>query len=127
MTPLMLVRNVGVFLFGHSDKMFLVLVALVVTDYITGICVAIHQKKLSSTIGVKGITRKVAIFALVALSHILDEYILESSHTLMTVTTAFYSTNECMSIFENVGRLGIPLPQKLKDILTYFEKLTKKK
>ncbi len=127
MTPLEIIEKMGEILFGNANKLLFLLIALVIIDYVTGVCLAIHTKKISSKIGAKGITKKIVIFALVALSHILDEYVLNSSDTIMTVTTAFYASNECMSIFENVGQMGIPLPQKLKDILTYFDELGKKK
>lgn len=114
-------------LFGDADKWMYALIALISIDYITGVCVAIYQKKLSSTIGAKGIAKKIAILALVSLSHFMDEYILESGNALRLVTTIFYISNEAMSVLENVGALGVPLPQKLADIISHFDKYSTKK
>lgn len=127
MTALEVLQKIGNILFGHADQVTFVLIALVIIDYITGTCVAIHDKKLSSKVGLKGVTKKIAIFALVALSHIIDEHVLHSNDTVATVTIIFYSSNECLSIIENVGKLGIPLPQKLKEILSCFENISKDK
>ena len=112
-------------LIGPSNQLLYALIFVIIIDYITGVCVAIHNKKLSSKIGAKGIARKISIFALIALSHILDFYILESADALKTLTIIFYLSNECMSVLENVGTLGLPLPKKLKDILAHFDQYTK--
>lgn len=114
----MIIKQIGKFaiefcniVFGAADELLYALIAFVAIDYITGICVAVHDKKLSSGIGAKGIAKKVAIFAMVALSNIADKFLLKSGGALRTVTTIFYLSNECISIFENMGRLGLPLPQ----------------
>lgn len=104
-------------LFGTADGLLYALIVLVVLDYITGVCVAIHDKKLSSEIGAKGISKKVMIFALVALSHIVDESIMQSKDVMRVVTTTFYLANEAISILENAGRVGVPLPEKLKECI----------
>ena len=109
-------------IFGAVDELLYALIAFVAIDYITGICVAAHDKKLSSNVGAKGISKKVAIFAMIALSNIADRFLLKSGGALRTVTTIFYLSNECISIFENVGHLGLPVPPKLQAILKYFEK-----
>lgn len=118
------IQNVGNILFGQSDSLLKALIAVVTLDYITGVCVAISKHSLSSKIGAKGITQKLTIFALIALSHIIDLYLLDSTNVLQTATTAFYLSNECISIFENAGELGLPLPEKLKKILKYFDKFS---
>ena len=112
-------------LFGPVNKMFYVLMILVVFDYITGICVAIHDKKVSSIIGFNGICKKVVIFLMVSLSYLIGTCIDPDSYTLCTITTVFYAINECMSIFENANILGIPIPEKLKKALDYFDQIKK--
>lgn len=89
----------------------------VVADYITGVCVAIQTKTLSSQIGAKGITKKVAMFVVIAFCHVLDTYLLQSETALAALSSVFYLSNEAISILENVGRLGVPLPEKLRSIL----------
>ena len=96
---------------GNSSGLLLALLLLVLLDYITGICVAIQTKQLSSQIGAKGITKKVAMFVVIAFCHVLDAYLLHAEAALETVSTIFYLSNEGISILENVGKLGVPLPQ----------------
>lgn len=118
-------KAVNIF-FGAADGLFYALIFMVVLDYITGVCVAISNKKLSSSIGAKGIARKVMIFVLVSLSHIVDEYLMQSKDVLRVVTTTFYLANEAISIMENAGKLGIPLPAKLKDFIEQLRTASKK-
>ena len=110
------------FLFGGSGGLFIVLVAAVILDFITGICLAIYQKKLSSKVGYKGISKKIAIFALVAVSNVIDVYLLDAAGVLSTVCTVFYISNECISIIENSAEMGVPIPEKLKNALDVLKK-----
>ena len=88
-----------------------------VIDYITGVLCAVSDKKLSSAIGFKGICRKVLIFALVGIGHILDLYVIGSGSVMRTAILFFYISNEGVSLIENAVHLGLPVPQKLKDVL----------
>ena len=88
-----------------------------VIDYITGVLCAVSDKKLSSAIGFKGICRKVLIFALVGIGHILDLYVIGSGSVMRTAILFFYISNEGVSLVENAVHLGLPVPQKLKDVL----------
>lgn len=114
-------------LFGYSDGLFHLLIAVVIIDYITGVCVAIYERKLSSNIGFRGIVKKIAIFCLVSLSHTIDKVLLNNETALRAMTTIFYISNECISIFENIGRLDLPMPDKLKNILAHLDKYNKAK
>lgn len=102
---------------GGFDSLIYALVALVIIDYITGVILAICEKKVSSNIGFKGISKKVMIFALVALGNIIDTKIIGTASTIRTMLIMFYLSNEGISIFENASKMGLPLPQKLKEIL----------
>ena len=97
--------------------MLYALVVLVVVDYITGGMCAINDKKLSSAVGFKGICRKVLIFTLVGIGNIVDVYVLGQGGVLRTAVIFFYLSNEGVSIMENTAHLGLPIPEKLKDIL----------
>lgn len=122
------IKSLTAFLFGQDNLNILcALIVLVVLDYVTGVCVAIKDGKLSSTIGAKGISRKVVIFALVALSNIADRYFLSSAGTLEAVTILFYCANEAISILENACKMGIPIPQKLKSVLESFKNKNEEK
>ena len=102
---------------GGSDGLLYALIAFVVIDYITGVMCAISDKKLSSSVGFKGICRKVLIFALVGGGHILDAFVIGSGSVLRTAIIFFYLSNEGVSLVENCAHLGLPVPQKLKDVL----------
>lgn len=121
------IHDVLNYLFGLSDGLIYVLIGTVIIDYITGVCVAIYRRKLSSSIGFRGIVKKVGIFCLISLSHIIDQFLIQSGNALRVATTAFYISNECISIFENISNLDIPMPQKLKDVLKHLEKYTDSK
>lgn len=112
-----ILKDILAFLFGRDNQNILrALIALVILDYLTGVCVAIHNQKLSSAIGSKGITKKVMIFVLISLSNIVDQCFLQGSNSLGNVTTLFYCANETISIVENAAKIGIPIPQKLRKI-----------
>ena len=102
---------------GGSDGLLYALIAFVVIDYITGVMCAISDKKLSSAVGFKGICKKVLIFALVGGGHILDAFVIGSGSELRTAIIFFYLSNEGVSLVENCAHLGLPVPQKLKDVL----------
>jgi toxin secretion/phage lysis holin len=107
---------------GGLDGFLYALMAFVVIDYITGVLCAIIDKNLCSKIGAKGIFKKILIFMLVGVGHILDTYILgfavnEGASVLRTAVIFFYLSNEGISILENAAHIGLPIPQKLKDLL----------
>ena len=103
--------------FGEMDGFFYALIAFVVIDYITGVMCAIADKNLSSGVGFKGICRKVLIFALVGIGNIIDVQVLGSPGVLRTAVIFFYLSNEGVSILENSTHLGLPVPEKLKEVL----------
>lgn len=106
----------GYFL-GGCDGLVYALIAFVAIDYITGVMCAIADRKLSSEIGFKGICKKVLIFLLVGVAHILDVQIIGSGCILRTAVIFFYLSNEGVSLLENASHLGLPVPQKIKNVL----------
>ena len=102
---------------GGADGFLYALIAFVVIDYITGVMCAISDKSLSSEVGFRGICRKVLIFILVGIGNLLDVYILGEAGVLRTAVIFFYLSNEGVSLLENASRLGLPIPEKLKEIL----------
>ena len=102
---------------GGWDGLLYALIAFVVIDYITGVMCAIVDKRLSSRVGFKGICKKVLIFALVGMGHILDTHIVGSGSVLRTAVIFFYISNEGVSLLENATYLGLPVPKKIKLIL----------
>lgn len=112
---------IGWFL-GGFDGLLYALVAFVIIDYITGIMVAILEKKLSSSIGFKGIFKKVLIFTFVGIGHIVDIYILQNGSAIRTAVIFFYLSNEGLSIVENAAKIGLPVPENLKKVFTELKK-----
>ena len=106
----------GYFL-GGCDGLLYTLLAFVLLDYITGIMCAITDRKLSSAVGFKGIFRKILIFAMVGIGHLLDLQILGAVGVLRTAVIFFYLSNEGVSLVENAAHLGLPIPEKLKAVL----------
>ena len=111
---------------GGCDGLLIALIVFVVTDYITGIMCAVADKKLSSAVGFKGICKKVLIFALVGLGHILDTRVIGDGSVLRTALIFFYLSNEGLSLIENAAHLGLPVPNKLKDVLEQLHKRSEK-
>ena len=108
--------GIGWFL-GGADGFLYALIAFVVIDYITGIMCAIVDKKLSSEVGFKGIFKKVLIFIMVGIGNIIDVQVLGQAGVLRTAVIFFYLSNEGVSMLENAGHLGLPIPAKLKEVL----------
>ena len=106
----------GYFL-GGCDGLLYALIAFVVIDYITGVMCAINDKTLSSSVGFKGICKKVLIFLMVGIGHILDTKVIGTGSVLRTAFIFFYISDEGISLIENAAHLGLPIPQKLRDVL----------
>lgn len=102
---------------GGFDGIIYTLLVFIVVDYITGVLVAIIQQKLSSEIGYKGISKKVLIFMLIGIGHAIDSYVTGQQGAIRTAIAFFYLANEGISIIENCTKIGLPIPQKLKNIL----------
>ena len=106
----------GYFL-GGCDGLLIALAVFVAADYITGVMCAVSDKKLSSEVGFEGICRKIIIFLLVGIAHILDVTMIATGSVLRTAVIFFYLSNEGVSLLENAAHLGLPIPDKLKDVL----------
>ena len=106
----------GYFL-GGCDGLLIALVVFVAVDYLTGVMCAVSDKKLSSEVGFKGICRKVLIFLLVGIANIVDVQVVGTGSVLRTAVIFFYLSNEGVSLLENAAHLGLPVPEKMKDIL----------
>lgn len=102
---------------GECDGLMYALIAFVIADYVTGVMCAVSDKRLSSEVGFKGICRKVLIFVLVGMANILDMHVIGTGCVLRTAVLFFYISNEGVSVLENAGHLGLPVPAKLLDVL----------
>lgn len=107
---------IGYFI-GGRDNLLIALIVFIATDYITGVMCAIADKRLSSSIGFKGICRKVLILIMVGIANLLDLHIIRTGSVLRTAIIFFYLSNEGVSLIENAGHLGLPVPKKIKEVL----------
>ena len=102
---------------GGCDGLLYALIAFVVIDYITGVMCAVVDKNLSSEVGFRGIFKKVLIFLLVGIGHLLDAQVIGTVSVVRTAVIFFYISNEGVSLLENAGHLGLPIPSKIKVVL----------
>ena len=109
---------------GGADGLLITLLVFVALDYITGVMCGIADKKLSSAVGFKGLSRKVLIFALVGVGHVVDTYVVGTGGALRSAIICFYLSNEGLSMLENATHLGLPVPDKLKEILSQLHDRT---
>ncbi len=111
---------------GGCDGLLYALLVFVALDYTTGIMCAVADHSLSSAVGFKGICRKVLIFALVGIGHVLDTQVIGTGSILRTAVVFFYLSNEGISLGENAAHLGLPVPEKLKLVLEQLHDRSKK-
>lgn len=102
---------------GGCDGLLLALILFVIADYLSGLMCAVYDKRLSSEIGFKGICKKVLIFILVGIAHVLDTQVIQTGSMLRSAIIFFYLSNEGVSLLENAAHLGLPIPEKLKNVL----------
>ena len=102
---------------GGMDGIMYALIAFITIDYITGVAVAIKRRELSSEVGFWGLVRKVCILMLVGIAHYIDCYVTQNGDVVRTVVSMYYIGNEGVSVLENCGNLGLPLPPKLMEIM----------
>ena len=107
----------GYFL-GGMDGLMIALIVLMTLDYVSGVMCAIIDKKLSSAVGFKGICKKVFILMLVGVAHIIDLHVVGTGSALRGAVICFYMSNEGLSLLENAAHIGLPIPDKLRDILS---------
>ena len=115
------------FYFGKLDGLLIILCVFSVLDYLTGILSAIISKNLSSSIGFKGLLKKMLIFAFVGMANLLDVYIVGSGQVLRTAVIFFYLSNEGLSIVENAVEIGLPVPAALTGFLKKVNENAEKK
>lgn len=109
------------YLLGGWDIALKCLIIVMIIDYITGILSAIFNKKLNSKIGLKGILKKFGYLCIVALSVIIDTITGETG-VIRTLVIYFFVANDGISIVENIAEMGVPMPNKLLEILEQLRK-----
>ena len=102
---------------GGLDGLMIALIVLMTLDYVSGVMCAIIDRKLSSAVGFKGVCKKVFILMLVGVAHIIDLHVVGTGSALRGAVICFYMSNEGLSLLENAAHIGLPIPDKLRDIL----------
>lgn len=113
------------FLYGDWTILLTILLVLSILDFISGIAAGFVEGSLKSKIGMIGIARKVFIFVMVAVAHLIDLLLIESGletkALVMTMVIVFYAVNEILSITENAGRIGLPVPEQIKSAIVVLK------
>ena len=106
------------FYLGSIDAFIYTLLAFIIADYITGVLRAGVERKLLSSVGFKGIAKKIVIFIVVGIANLCDVNLIKGDGTMIrTAIIFFYIANEGLSILENTMAIGLPVPEKLREML----------
>lgn len=114
------------YVMGGMDGLMIALVVFMVLDYITGVMCAIIDKKLSSAVGFRGIMKKLLIIMLVGVANVVDVHVVGTGHALRGAVVCEFLCNEGLSLLENVGHIGLPVPEKIKRVLEQLHEREKK-
>lgn len=115
----------GYFL-GGLDGLLIALLVFMALDYVTGVMSAVMDKKLSSAVGFKGICKKALILMLVGLANVIDLHVIGTGSALRGAVIAFYLSNEGLSLLENASYIGLPVPDRLKEVLSQLHRRDEK-
>lgn len=113
-----------VYLLGGLDVALSCLLVAIVLDYVSGLIKAFVTKNLSSKIGVIGIIKKVSVLLIVMLAVLVDRVTGETG-AIRTLVIYYFVANEGLSIIENLGQAGVPIPQSIKKALKVMKKENK--
>ena len=122
--------------FSNVVTPLIILLAVVICDYITGIVKAYTTHTLSSRIGFTGIIKKLSYFIVVAVGMVCDYLISSGLKQINTnigdlsivsiIVIIWLIINELLSILENLSEIGVPLPTFLKKLLERLLVVTEK-
>lgn len=118
------VATTFVWLLGGIDVAIMCLIVAIALDYVSGIIKAYITKTLSSSIGLKGLLKKIGILVLVMLAVLIDRITIDNGG-IRTLVIYYFVANEGLSILENLAQSGLPIPKKLKEALKVIKKENK--
>lgn len=110
------------YLFGSWDLALQVLIVFMILDYLTGVLHAYLIGQLSSEVGFKGLVKKCMILVVLIIGVMLDRILGTGTWVFRTLVCYFYIANEGISLLENVGNIGIPIPNKIRNALEQLNK-----
>lgn len=115
----------GYFL-GGVDGLMIALIVFMTLDYLTGLMCAVLDKKLSSAVGFRGIFKKALILIMVGIANVVDVHVVGTGSALRGAVICFYLSNEGLSLLENAAYIGLPVPERLKEVLAQLHNRDKK-
>ena len=122
-----IICGIAGFLWGDLDGLLIALIALICLDYITGLIAGAAHHRLNSHTSVVGLCKKALILIIVAVAHIIDSQVLGGSASVFrSAACGLYIANEGLSILENAGKLGLPMPKKLRNVLEQLKEESEK-
>lgn len=121
------IGTVCTYAFGGWDTVLIVLVWFMALDYITGVLGGIYNKNLSSAIGFKGILKKATILIVLIVAVLLDRLVNNGTWVFRTLVTYYYIANEGISLLENAAKVGLPVPDKLTEVLAQLKRKSEEK
>lgn len=113
------------YLFGGWSTLLQILLVFIIVDYLTGLLAAWYEAKLNSKVGFRGIGKKIMILVLVAVAHSLDK-VLGGNSFVQDAVIFFYLANELLSILENAGKTGLPIPSALTKAVAVLNQKSEK-
>lgn len=116
--------TIFIYLFGGIDVALTCLIVAIVLDYVSGMIKAYNKKQLSSKIGFSGILKKIGILILVMLSVLVDR-VTGDTGAIRTLVIYYFVANEGLSVLENLGESGIPIPNAIKKALKVLKDQSK--
>lgn len=110
---------------GGQDDAMNVLLILMTVDYLSGVIKAFITCTANSKAGIIGILKKVMIILVIVLAYQVD-ILFDGKLAIKTLAVGVFISNEGLSILENASICGIPIPEKLKKVLTQYQEYKKK-
>ncbi|NLG93653.1 MAG: phage holin family protein [Clostridiales bacterium] len=104
-------------LLGGFDSLIFALIAFTAMDTLSVVLLGITDKRVTKKIGIKSISKKMMMFVLASLGNIIDQHVIGYGSSLRTMIILFYLSNEGINIIGNAGKMGLPLPDKLKEAI----------
>ena len=117
-----LIATFFTYLFGSWDLALQVLIVFMILDYGTGVLYAYLTNQLNSEVGFKGLVKKCMILVVLIIGVMLDRIVGNGTWVFRTLVAYFYIANEGISLLENVGNIGIPIPNKIRNALEQLNK-----
>lgn len=126
-TIVMVVGGLISYMVGGLGLAFTILLGLMVIDYVTGLMVAIYKKNLSSKVGSRGFIRKLYVILLIGAVYLIEQVTFEQVGYIADGVAVAYCVMELVSIVENGGKLNVPLPKMLKDLILVLKPKSEQK